>query len=179
MFDTNKIYNENQRFRCSCSVKSHDIAQEIQAKYIDIARTMNLTGEISINGNNVTVDTSDLNDTRMIATYINLNYFTPELHVFVFYGQNKRGIQDRWCVGFDYPPNQVTQIIDHLNMTNQFINADKKPEDWYDKNNKSYSVVMLSNAYNTDTEDEINKRIKMCLVAIQETTSRRLTIHQV
>ncbi len=182
MFDTNKIpYNqETGQYICICQCGSDKDADYICAKYLGISRQLDITGNIYTRGSAVIISASNQKAVSNIASYINANYFMPPLDVYVFYGSSQKGLDSRWCVGFNFPQTQVTQIIDWLNTQIRFANADKDPMSWHDKNGNSYSIVMLigimDERLTAGTTELFNKRVSLCLDAISNATFRQLNL---
>lgn len=183
MFDINKILRNpvTEQFICSCNTDSSTIATDIQARYLGSVRErFNFTAEIGIQGSTVTIASNSPDVTKWIANQINNGYFMPPLDVYVFYGSSQKGLDSRWCVGFNFPQAQVTQIIDWLNTQIRFANADKDPMSWHDKNGNSYSIVMLigimDERLTAGTTELFNKRVNLCLDAISNATFRQLNL---
>lgn len=175
MFDINNIsYNQRTaQYACSFQCNSSSDAEYICGKYIMIARTYNIIGTIFNRGATVIIESPSENAVIKIAQYINANYFMPPLDVFVFYGTNRNGVASRWCVGFDFP--NASNLIDLLNIQGRFSHVDRDSKSWYDKNGRSYSIVMLTAAMERDSPREnIKKQVDNCLTAIQNVTARQL-----
>ena len=179
MFDTNNIsYNQiSMQYVCSCNANSSKIAQEIQARYLmAIRQQFGFTTEIGIDGPIVTISSYKPDIIKYIANQINKEYFIPPLNVYIFYGNNKKGLESRWCVGFNFPYSK--QLIDTLNSQNRFINADQNSQNWKDKNGNSYPIVILTGIMESEITEEITKlfndRITICLNSIENSTSRKV-----
>lgn len=179
MFDINNIlYNPTaKQYICCCQCDSSQDAEYICAKYIMVTRTFDTVGEIYSRGSTAIIGTSNQKAAVTIANYINANYFMPPLDVYVFYGSSQNGLQSRWCVGLDI--TNASQLIDLLNRQGPLINADNSPQNWFDKNSTSYSVVMLTSVLEQKQSEELEKRVNLCLSAIQNVTARKLTVHTI
>lgn len=106
-----------------------------------------------------------------------INNHLADLDVYIFYGSSQKDLQSRWCVGFN--SSNASQLIDLLNTQGPFIIADKNPKNWQDKNGKSYSIVMLTGIMEHEPSEELIKGAKLCLTAIQNVTTRKLTVHTI
>ncbi len=179
MFDINRIsYDHNSGMHiCICPCTSPQDAEYLVAKYIGVSRMFSISGQMYHRGSNAYIEAYLPDDVAKIASYINANYFMPPLDVYVFYGSSQKGLDSRWCVGFDYP--QAAQIINLLNTQIRLANADKDSMSWRDKNGKSYSVVMLTGIMGSEPSGELQKRGDLCLAAIQKVTARGLSVHTI
>lgn len=180
MFDINKISRNpvTEQFTCSCNTGSSTMATDIQARYLGSVRErFGFTTEIGIKGSIVTISSNSPDITKRIAVQINKGYFMPPLDVYVFYGSSQKGLPSRWCVGLDI--TNASQLIDLLNRQGPLINADNSPQSWFDKNGTSYSVVMLTGVLEQEQSEELEKRVNLCLSAIQNVTARKLTVHTI
>lgn len=180
MFDINDISRNfiTGQYTCSCNVGSSSIAKDIQARYLmSINERFNFTAEIGIDGSIVTIASNSPDVTKWIADQINKGYFMPPLDIYVFYGSSHIGLESRWCVGLDI--TNATKLIDLLNRQGPHINADNSPQNWSDKNGTSYSVVMLTGVLEQEQSEELEKRVNLCLSAIQNVTARKLTVHTI
>jgi hypothetical protein len=128
-------------------------------------------------GTTAFIEAYSANDVKQIADIINTNYFMPPLDVYVFYGRSQKDLQSRWCVGLDI--TNASQLINLLNRQGPLINADNSPQNWFDKNGTSYSVVMLTGVLEQKQTEELEKRVNLCLSAIQNVTARKLTVHTI
>lgn len=176
MFDINDISRNlvTGQYTCSCNVGSSSIAKDIQAHYLmSINERFNFTAEIGIDGSIVTIASNSPDVTKWIANQINNAYFMPPLDVYVFYGSSQ-GLKSRWCVGFDYPQEQVSNIINLLNNGQKPIIADNNPRNWQDKNGISYSIVMLTGITEHEPSEELQRRVSLCLNTIRDATARNL-----
>ncbi len=177
MFDINKILRNpvTGQFTCSCNTGSSTIATDIQARYLGPVRErFGFTTEIGIQGSTVSIASNSPDITKWIADQINKGYFMPPLDVYVFYGSSQKSLQSRWCVGFDYPQEQVSSIINLLNNGQKPVVADKDSQSWKDSNGNSYSVVMLTGIMDPKPSEELQKRVNLCLNTIRDTTARNL-----
>lgn len=177
MFDINKISRNpvTEQFTCSCNTGSSTIATGIQARYLGPVRErFGFTTEIGIKGSIVTIASNSPDITKWIADQINKGYFTPPLDVYVFYGSNQNGLDSRWCVGFDCPQEQVSNIINLLNNGQKPIIADNNPKNWHDKNGNSYSIVMLTGIMEYEPSEELQRKVNLCLNTIRDATARNL-----
>lgn len=176
MFDIKMIsYNKTTgQYTCSCQCSSPSDAKELCAKYISISRMVS-AGEMYQSGSTAIIGAGSADDVQKVANVINANHFMPPLDVYVFYGSNERGLQSRWCVGFDFP--QASHLIDILNTQGSFINADKNPKSWQDIHGKTYSVILLSGVIEQEpSAEELNDRVNRCLTAIVNVTFRRINL---
>ena len=100
MFDINKISrNRNSGMHiCIYPCNSPQDAEYLVAKHIDVSRMFSPSGSMYPRGANASIEAYLLDDVVRIASYINTNYFMPPLDVYIFYGNNKTGLQSRWCV---------------------------------------------------------------------------------
>lgn len=121
----------------------------------------------------MTIASNSPDVTKWIANQINNAYFMPPLNVYVFYGSSQ-GLKSRWCVGFDYPQEQVSNIINLLNNGQKPIIADNNPRNWQDKNGISYSIVMLTGITEHEPSEELQRRVSLCLNTIRDATARNL-----
>lgn len=180
MFDVkNILYDQiTRQYTCNCQCNSSADAEFICAKYLIATRTFDSFGEIYSKDSVAIISASSPNTTATIANYVNANYFMPPLDVYVFYGSSQKGLESRWCVGFDI--TNALQLINLLNRQAPFINADNFPQNWFDKNGTSYSVVMLTGVMEHKPIEEsaelLNQRITLCLNAIKNTTARNLNL---
>lgn len=144
MFDINNIsFDRNSGMHiCICPCNSPHDAECLVAKYIGISRMFSISGQMYHRGSNAYIEAYLSNDVAKIASHINANHFIPSLDVYVFYGNNQKGLESRWCVGLDI--TNPSQLIDLLNRQGPLINADNSPQSWFDKDGTSYSVVMLT-----------------------------------
>lgn len=179
MFDINNIsFDLNSGMHtCICPCDSPHDAEYMVAKYIGISRMFSISGQMYHRGSNAYIEAYLSNDVAKIASYINANYFMPPLDIYVFYGSSQKGLESRWCVGLDI--TNASQLIGLLNRQGPLINADNSPQSWFDKNGTSYSVVMLTGVLEQEQSEELEKRVKLCLSAIQNVTARKLTVHTI
>lgn len=98
----------------------------------------------------------------------------PPLDIYVFYGNSQKDLESRRCAGFNYPQEQVSNIINLLNNGQKPVIADNNPENWQDKNGKSYSIVMLTGIMEYEPSKELQKRADLCLSTINDATARNL-----
>ena len=138
-----------------------------------------MNGEMFHDGNIAYIGAGTANDVRRIADRINANYFMPPLDVYVFYGSSQKGLQSRWCVGFNYPQEQVYNITNLLNNGQKPVIADKDPQSWKDKHGNSYSIVMLTSVAEHKLSEECKKQVNLCLDIITNITGRKLNPFQV
>ncbi len=176
MFDINNILSDRNSGMhiCICPCDSPHDAEYLVAKYIGISRMFSISGQMYHRGSNAYIEAYLYNDVAKIASYINANYFMPPLDVYVFYGSSQKGLESRWCVGFDYPQKQVSNIINLLNNGQKPVIADNNPKNWHDKNGNSYSVVMLTGIMDLEPSEELQKRVNLCLNTIRDVTDRNL-----
>lgn len=181
MFDISRIsYDHNSGMHiCICPCNSPQDAENLVAKYIGISRMLSISGQMYRRGANAYIEAYLPNDVAKIANHINANHFMPSLNIYVFYGSSQKGLQSRWCVGFDYPQEQIDQIINLLNTQIRLANADKDSSSWHDKNGTSYSVVILTGVLEQEQSEELEKRVNLCLTAIQNVTARKLAVHTI
>ncbi len=183
MFDIEHIYENLGQYICCCQCDSLQDAEFICAKYSTLPKKFDIVGEIFPKGSTAIIGASHPTATVNIASYINANYFMPPLDIYVFYGSSQKGLESRWCVGFDYPQEQVSNIINSLNNGQKPVFADKDPESWKDKNGYSYSVVMLTGVMEPEpTEDTLelfDQRVFICFNTITNTTLRKLTVNTI
>lgn len=179
MFDVNDIkYNKlTEQYICYCQRDSQQDAEYLVAKYIPISRRLSMTGNMYNKGSVAYIEAYLYDDVVKIANYINANCFMPPLNAYVFYGSNQKGLESRWCVGLDI--TNATKLIDLLNRQGSLINADNSPQNWFDKNGTSYSVVMLTGVLEQEQSEELEKRVNLCLTAIQNVTARKLSVHTI
>lgn len=135
-----------------------------------------MSGEMFHDGNIAYIGAGTANDVRRIADGINANYFMPPLDVYVFYGNSQKNLENRWCIGFDFPDS--TRLINFLNRQGKRVIVYRDPQNWYNKNGKSYSVVMHTGVTECQPTEELagllNQRVDSCLDAISNTTFRKL-----
>lgn len=174
MFDIDNIqYNSNtKQFLCYCQCNSSRDAEYICAKYITTARTFDIVGELYNRGSIAIIGATSKNAAKAIASYINANYFMPPLDVYVFYGSSRKGLPDRWCIGFNHPNSD--QLIEMLNIQNRFVVADKDPKSWVTADGQSYSVILLPGVLEAEPSKDLDQRVNICLQAIQTVTFRKL-----
>lgn len=180
MFDINKISHNylTGQFICSYNTGSSKTATDIQARYLGPVREkFGFTTEIGIEGSIVTIASNSPDITKWIADQINKGYFMPPLNVYVFYGSSQKELPSRWCVGLDI--TNASPLINLLNRQGPLINADNSPQNWLDKNGTSYSVVMHTGVLEQEQYEELEKRVNLCLSAIQNATARKLTVHTI
>lgn len=179
MFDIDNIqYNSNtKQFLCSCQCNSSQDAEYICAKYIMIARTFDTVGELYNKGSIAIIGATSKKAAQTIASYINANYFMPPLDVYVFYGSSQKGLQSRWCIGFNHP--NANRLTEALNTQGPLIIADRDSQTWKNRDGKSYSVVLLSGVLEPTLSPESEQRITLCLNAIQNVTARKINVHTV
>ena len=179
MFDINNIqYNPTSgQYICSCQCNSSQDAEYICAKYIMIARSFDVVGELYNRGSIAIIGATSKNAAQTIASYINANYFMPPLDVYVFYGSSQKGLESRWCVGFDYP--NADHLIEMLNIQNRFVVADKDPQSWVTADGQSFSIVLLPCVLEPEQSSELEKRVNRYLSAIQNVTARKINVHTV
>lgn len=182
MFNTNNISYNNLtgQYICSCIIGSAETVQNIQTDYpIFVQEGSGFT--IKIDGSAVTIASSNQNIVRKVANQINNSYFEPPLDVFVFYGYSKKGLESRWCVGFNDP--DASNLIKLINTQDRFVQADKASMLWTDNSGRSYSIVMPTSVKESDPPREsINRQVNACLTVIKKVTFRKLntiTIKQV
>lgn len=178
MFDINdiQIHPITQQCTCSCDVGSSSTAKEIHADYLIFVRNKtNFTAEIKIEEDTVTIASNLPNTTKWIANYINKNFFMPPLDVYVFYGTHGINFPNMWCVGFDFPDS--SRLINSLSMYNKTVIADNNPQNWQDKNGKTYSVVIPTGQKDKSPTGKeaklLDQRVNLFLAAIQYTTFRK------
>lgn len=179
MFDINNIqYNQaSGQYTCCCQCNSSQDADYLCAKYTMLPKQFDIVGEIYSRGSTAIIGTSNPKAATAIASCINANYFMPPLDVYIFYGSSQKDLPSRWCVGLDI--TNASQLINLLNRQDPLINADNSPQNWFDKNGTSYSVVMLTGVLEQGQSEELEKRVNLCLSAIQNATARKLTVHTI
>lgn len=179
MFDIENIkQNPNtKQWICCCQCDSPQDAEYLCVKYTMLPKQFDIAGEIYSRGSTAIIGTSNLKAVTTIASCINANYFMSPLEVYVFYGSNQKGLESRWCVGLDI--TNATKLIDLLNRQGSFINADNSPQNWFDNNGTSYSVVMLTGVLEQEQSEKLEKSVDLCLTAIENVTARKLTIHTI
>lgn len=92
--------------------------------------------------------------------------------MYVFYGNSRKGLPDRWCLGFNHPNSD--QLIEMLTIQNRFVVADKAPKSWVTADGQSYSVILLPGVLEAEPSKELEQRVNLCLQAIQTVTFRKL-----
>lgn len=178
MFDINNIQYDSQtkQYICCCQCDSSQAAEYLCAKYTMIAKRFDTVGEIHFRESTAIIGSSNKIATANIAHYINSNYFMPPLNVYVFYGHNRKGLPDRWCIGFNY--SNSDQLIDKLNMQNRLVVASKSPQDWVTTDKQSYSVILLPGVLDAKPSQELDHKVNQCLQIIQNATFRKTTLIQ-
>lgn len=174
MFDIDNIqYNPDTRqYTCCCQCDSSQNAKQICSKYLMVTRTFDTVGELYSRGATAIIGATNVKAAQNIAYYINANFFMPPLDIYVFYGNSRKELTDRWCVGFDHP-NSV-HLIEKLNIQHPLVIAAKEPQDWITADGNSYSVILLPGVIDPKPSQELNQRVTLCLEAIQNVTFRRL-----
>ena len=157
----------------SCQCNSSQEAEELCVRYIALSR-MAPSGCMFSRETTTFIEAYSANDVYYIASYINANYFMPPLDVYVFYGSSQKGLASRWCVGFNYPQEQVNKLINFLNNGQNPVVADKDPQSWQDAYGNSYSVIILTRVMEHELSEECKKRVNLCLSVIANTTARKL-----
>lgn len=181
MFDIKKIkQNPNtKQWTCSCKCDSPQDAESICANYINkariIANEFEAVADLHSKGSTVTIEASNEITVFKIANFINANAFMPPLDVYVFYGTHGINFPNMWCVGFDFPDS--SRLINSLSMYNKTVIADNNPQNWQDKNGKTYSVVIPTGQKDKSPTGKeaklLDQRINLFLAAIQNTTFRK------
>ena len=95
----------------------------------------------------------------------------------MFYGSNQKGLQSRWCIGFNHP--NADRLIETLNTQGPLILADRDSQSWKTKDGKSYSVVLLLGVLEPTQSPELEQRVNLCFNAIQNVTARKINFHTV
>lgn len=177
MFDIDNItYNAcTKQYICRCQCETQQDAEYICAKYISVARSFDSTGALYRKDVIVIIETSERHTTVSIAQYINANHFMPPLDVYIFYGSNRHGLSDRWCIGFDYPCTK--DFIVRLSSVYFSVDADNNPQYWETADGRSYSVILTIAVSKTEQPQEWNQRVQRCLKAIEIATYRKLNLH--
>lgn len=176
MFDINNIQyvSQTNQYICCCQCDSSQVAEHLCAKYTITAKNVDTVGEIYFRGSTAIIGSSNKNATVTIANYINSNYFMPPLDVYVFYGHNRKGLPDRWCIGFNH--SNSDQLIDKLNMQHCLVVASKSPQDWVTTDKQSYSVILLLGVLDANPSKELDYKVNQCLQIIQNVTFRQTTL---
>lgn len=174
MFDIDNIqYNpDTMQYTCCCQCNSSQDAEYICAKYLMVARTFDTVGELYSRGATAIIGATNVKAAQNIAYYINANFFMPPLNIYVFYGSSRKGLTDRWCIGFNHPNS--SHLIEMLNIQHSLVIADKEPQGWVTAEGNSYSVILLPGVINPKPTQELNQRVIICLEAIQKVTFRKL-----
>ena len=136
-----------------------------------------MSGEMFPDRNIAYIGAGTAEDVCRIAQGINANYFMPPLDVYVFYGSSQKGLESRWCVGFNDP--NANCLIEMLTIQDRFVFVDSVPQSWITKNGNSYSVVLYTGVTEPQLAKETVKqllvqRVNSCLNAIFNTTFRKL-----
>ena len=127
---------------------------------------------IYTDGNVAIIEGSDPQIVEYAANTINRNYFIPPLNVTIFWGYNRRRLANRWCIGFNTPKSE--RIVATLNSFSQIVCTDSHPENWYDCQNNTYSIVIPTKYLDFEIDnDNIPKIFETYLHCIERATQRK------
>lgn len=173
MFDMNHIlYNPDMKqFTCKCQCRTKSDAEYLCAKYRKDVCSLDTAVEIYFRRNVAIIGGYDKRVVEYAARMINRIEFNPPLDVTIFWGHHCKGLDPRWCIGFDVA--NAGNFVELINSYGPMFCADKHPCNWHDKNKDTYSVVMLTK--NLDYKIECtngNDPFKQYLECISNVTDR-------